>query len=423
LIETIARRMVIRGLKGVRFFPIKPDFHSNLDGIGWYVHLPFCRRLCPYCGFRSFRYSEQKVNPYIEGVKKEVSIYKSMLGDVKIGDIYFGGGTPSLTWEGVIEVIDHIRSEFKVEGEIGMEANPEDIHPAMCKALRKSGVEKISLGVQSFDDGILRSMGRGYNGDAALETIQTLLDEGFYLSIDLMHSLPGQEIPSLVSDLEKVAKIGVHQISYYPLNLFPYTRWYTKARKGEIEIPGKGMQKDMYYAVSDFLSSNGYRQDTCWDFKHQTLGVKEYVTCGREENIGLGVNAYSRIGNLFYTNTYSLNEYIKAVEGGLPIATGTILPSTQKDLMRQYFMMGLYSLRVDKGEFERRFGVRMEKALRSFLFLFKLLSLIQENSEEVKLTRKGMYYSSLMTKIFMVTLPGKVAEECLRRPWPEEFKV
>jgi oxygen-independent coproporphyrinogen-3 oxidase len=346
-----------------------------------------------------------------------------MLGHTKIGDIYFGGGTPSLTWEGVMEIADHIRSEFRVEGEIGMEANPEDINPEMCRELWRSGVKKVSLGVQSFDDDILRSMGRGYSGKAALEAIQVLLDEGFYLSIDLMHSLPGQEIPSLTSDLGKVAKTGAHQISYYPLNLFPYTRWYKEARKGKIKLPGKGMQKDMYYTVSDFLSSNGYRQDTCWDFKHQTLGIKEYVTCGREENIGLGVNAYSRIGNLFYVNTYSLNEYTRAVERSLPVATGAILPSTRKELMRQYFMMGLYRLNIDKGEFERRFEVKMDKALRSFLSLFKLLNLIEEDSREVKLTRKGVYYTSLMMKIFMVTFPGRIAEECLYHPWPAEFKV
>jgi oxygen-independent coproporphyrinogen-3 oxidase len=423
LIEAIARRMIKRGSKGVKFSPIKPDLPPNLDGIGWYIHLPFCKRLCPYCGFRSFRYSEPKARSYIEGVKKEISTYKSILGDIKIGDIYFGGGTPSLTWEGLIEITDHIRSEFKVEGEIGMEANPEDIDPEMCRELWRSGVEKVSLGVQSFDDGILRSMGRGYSSDIALKATHTLLDEGFYLSIDLMHSLPGQEIPSLMSDLERAARTGAHQISYYPLNLFPYTRWYREAKKGKIKLPGKRMEKDMYYAVCDFLSSNGYRQDTCWDFKHQTLGIKEYVTCGREENIGLGVNAYSRIGNLFYVNTYSLNEYTKAVERGLPIATGAILPSTKKELMRQYFMMGLYSLKIDKGEFERRFGVKMDKALRSFLFLFKRLNLAEENSEEVRLTKKGMYYSSMMTKIFMTTLPGRVAWECLHHPWPEEFKV
>ena len=229
--ERMSRQMVKRGLKGTRFSRIEPVLPADLDGIGWYIHLPFCRRLCPYCCFHSLQYSPSKVAPYIEAVKKEILTYRDRLGKIKIGDVYFGGGTPSLTWEGIIEIMEYLRSEFEMEGEVGFEANPEDINETMCDALMQAGVTRISLGVQSFDDEILRSMRRGYDARIVLKAIELLLGKGFYVSVDFMNGLPRQRIPSLLSDLERATGAGVHQVSHYPLMLFPHTRWYKDAHR------------------------------------------------------------------------------------------------------------------------------------------------------------------------------------------------
>jgi coproporphyrinogen III oxidase-like Fe-S oxidoreductase len=417
--ERMAPSMIKRGLRGTRFSPLEPELTADLGGVGWYIHLPFCRRLCPYCCFHSLRYSPSKVAPYIEAVKKEIQTYRDRLGRIKIGDVYFGGGTPSLTWEGIVEIMEFIRSRFEMEGEVGFEANSEDINAEMCRAVKQAGVTKISLGVQSFDGEILRSMGRGYDARAVLKAIELLLGEGFYVSIDLMHSLPGQQIPSLLSDLEVAVGTGVHQISYYPLMLFPHTRWYRDAQRGRITTPPPSLEREMFYTVGDFLTANGYRQDTCWEFTNG--GGAQYVTCTRDENIGVGISAYTKIGGLFYVNTFSLREYIKRVETGLPIATGTITP--QNRVMRRWFMMGLYRLGVEKAEFEKRFGVKMEPAMGRFMLMLKLLNLIKEHPTHVEVTRRGMYWASLMTKASMLSLPARYYEECLHSPWPGDFEL
>jgi len=361
------------------------------------------------------------VNPYIEAVKKEILTYRDRLGKLKIGDVYFGGGTPSLTWEGIVEIIEYLSSQFEMEGEVGFEANPEDINKAMCEALKQAGVTKVSLGVQSFDDEILSSMRRGYDAKMVLEAIELLLGKGFYVSIDLLNSLPRQQISSLLSDLEKAAGTGVHQVSHYPLMLFPHTRWYKDAQKGQIAIASPRLQREMFYAVCDFLTANGYRQATCWDFTNGDKGGTQYATCTRDENIGVGLSAYTKIGGLFYVNTFSLREYIKRVESGLPIATGTITPPNR--VMRRWFMMGLYRLRVEKAEFEKRFGVKMEKAMGRFLLMLKLLNIVKEHPGYIQVTRRGMYWASLMTKTSMLTLPARYYEECLRHPWPDDFQI
>ena len=419
--EIMARQMIKRGLKGTRFSRIEPVFPPDLDGIGWYIHLPFCRRLCPYCCFHSLQHSPSKVAPYLEAVKKEILTYRDKLGNIRIGDVYFGGGTPSLTWEGIVEIMEYLRSQFEMEGEVGFEANPEDINKTMCEALKQAGVTKISLGVQSFDDEILKSMRRGYDGRMVLKAIELLLGKGFYVSIDLLNSLPRQQMSSLLSDLEMAAGSGVHQISHYPLMLFPHTRWYKGAQKGQIAIVSPQLERKMFYAIGDFLTANGYRQATCWDFTNEAKAGTQYATCTRDENIGVGISAYTKIGGLFYVNTFSLREYIKRVEAGLPIATGTITPPNR--VMRRWFMMGLYRLRVEKADFEKRFGVKMEQAMGRFLLMLKLLNIVKEHPSYIQVTRGGMYWASLMTKTSMLTLPARYYEECLCHPWPDDFQL
>ena len=419
LAERMAPMMIKRGLKGTRFYRVEPEFPADLNGIGWYVHMPFCRRLCPFCSFRSLQYSPSKVEPYVEAVKKEILTYRDRLGKIKIGDVYFGGGTPSLTWEGIIEIIEHIKSQFEMEGEVGLEANPEDINDTMCEALKQAGVSKISLGVQSFDGKILRSMRRDYDAKMVLKAIELLLGKGFYVSIDLLNSLPRQQICSLLSDLEMAAGTGVHQVSHYPLMLFPYTRWYYDAQKGHVTIPTSRLEKKMFYIVSDYLTANGYRQASCWDFTNVAKAGTRYVTCTRDENIGVGLSAYTKIGGLFYVNTFFLREYIKGVKAGLPIATGMTTPAHR--VMRRWFMMGLYRLRVEKADFQERFGVKMEQAMGRFMLMLKLMNIVKEHPDYIQVTRSGMYWASLMTKTSMLTFPGRYYAECLHNPWPDDF--
>jgi coproporphyrinogen III oxidase-like Fe-S oxidoreductase len=419
--EIMAPRMIKRGLKGTKFSQIQPTFPADLNDVGWYIHMPFCRRLCPFCSFRSLQYSPGKVEPYIEAVKKEILTYRNRLGKIRIGDVYFGGGTPSLTWKGAIEIAEHIRTQFETGGEVGLEANPEDINDTMCDALTHAGITKISLGVQSFDNEILRSMQRGYETKTVCKAIELLLDKGFYVSIDLLYSLPQQNIPNLLNDMKTATKTSVHQISVYPLMLFSYTKWYQDVQKGHIDISSPRLEKEMFYTVCDFLTANGYKQASCWDFTNGTKSGTQYVTCTRDENIGVGLSAYTKIGGLFYVNTFSLKEYIKRVEEGLPIATGTTTPLNR--VMRRWFMMGLYRLRVDKAEFKKRFGIGIEQAMGRFLLMLKLLNIIKEHPGYIQVTRRGMYWASLMTKTSMLTLPARYYEKCLHNPWPGDFEI
>jgi oxygen-independent coproporphyrinogen-3 oxidase len=417
--EMMAPMMIRRGLKNMRYSRFEPEFPQGLDGIGWYVHLPFCRRMCPYCCFRSLLYAPDSIRPYTDAVKKELLIYRDKIGRIKTGDIYFGGGTPSLTWQAVIDITHCFKDLFDVGGEIGMEANPEDIDNEVCASLKEAGITKISMGVQSFSNHTLASMKRHYDAGLIHNTIELLLAHGFYVSIDLLYGLEHQQVTDLLRDIKIAAGTGVHQISAYPLMLFPYTKWYHETKNGSMAFPPAHLEKEMFYAISDYLIANGYSQASCWDYTNTAKSGVQYATCTRDENIGVGLSAYTKIEGMFYVNTFFLKEYIKGVENGLPIATGTITPAER--VMRRWFWMGLYRLKVNKAEFESRFGLKIDKALGRFLVMLRLMNIIRETSGYIEVTRKGMYWASLLTKTSMLTFPGTYYPECLRHAWPDEF--
>jgi oxygen-independent coproporphyrinogen-3 oxidase len=421
LAEKMAQNMIVRGLKGTKFSPIEPSFTESMDDIGWYIHMPFCKKLCPYCSFRSIQYTPDRVDPYIQAVKREILLYREKLGHIRTGDIYFGGGTPSLTWKGVIEIADFMRSQFDVNGEIGLEAKPEDIDNSLCDGLKKAGITKVSLGVQSFDNEILSTMSRDYIADNVLDAINLLLDKGFYVSIDLLYGLPQQHITTLLDDLKKASQSQVHQISAYPFMLFPYTKWYQDIQKKETEPPSSRQEKKMFYMISDYLTAHGYEQTSCWDFANSAGHKIQYITCTRDENIGVGLSAYSKLGGLFYANTFYLKDYIERTGSALPVATGTVMSPYR--VMRRWFMMALYRIRVEKSEFENRFGVSMKEAMGNFMTMLKLCNIIKEYPEYIQVTRQGMYWISLMTKTSMLSFPGRYYNECLHNPWPDSFEL
>jgi len=399
--------------------PFDPHIPANSNGVMVYINIPFCKGRCAYCPFYTFPYAEERVKPYIEAVKKEILLYKGKLEDIEIGDVYFGGGTPSLLWKGVVEIIDHLRSNFKISGEIGVEVHPRDVNEEMCDALSDAGISKVSMGVESFDDEELKTMNRrGYDGDSAIKAIKLLMDRGFYTGIDLMIGCPGQTVSSVLSDLEMAAKTEVHQIYTSPLLLLPDTMWAIQLKKGKVEFPPAREVVKMFSSIFDFLPSNGYEARAGLYFKHKRASgmKKEYITMGHAFNIGMGVKAFSIVPPTLtgYVNTFSFEEYIKAVEEGrFPVTMGASILN-QRQLDKIYHSIGLLlgidrndverrlnvlmdigiyaDLNIDKGEFEERTGANVGDVLGNlsfliplFLFPLKRLGIIKEDSKEIKI--------------------------------------
>jgi len=419
LFSGVTNLMTRRRLEGLRFSELQPEPPKSKN-LGLYVHIPFCRIPCPYCPYTRYPWKPQKEKPYVEAVKKEISIYHDLLPGVKIDSLYIGGGTPTVMIDGLARIIEHIRSSFSLDGDISIEANPDDLNQTAIDKLHRIGVSKISLGVQSFKDNILRAIGRrSHNGDEAFEALKLAAASGFdCVNADLMFFLPSQSISDIVDDLEMAVKAGAPQITTYPLLLFPYAKVSRDVKSGRLTLPPAGQEKAMYREIVKFLTSNGYEMCTVWSFSRQ--GVDKYGSVERSEYIGVGAGAISVTNECTYTNTHSVDEYIKAVDRGLPVAVGV---KSSKPPLGKWVMMRLYEMGFTQAQFIQAFGEEAEADLKRMLRPFRLLGIIDLDGGDVRVTPQGVYPVYQMTKTFLTTYIARLCEECLKNPWPKEFTI
>jgi len=360
------------------------------------IRVPFCRAQCSYCLFRNYPWYEKLGKSYLNSVKKELESYSNLLSDVKIESVYFSGGTPSVMPEGVAEIVEHVKQLFHFDGDISVEANPIDLNDKALKVLADAGVKKISIGVQSLNDGILKAIGREHDSETAITALKKVKEFDFdYINIDLMFSLPEQEIKDLIHDLEIAVELEVQGISTYPLILLPGTKIFERVESGSMKLPAEKTEQKMYETIIDYLTNSGYEMRALWSLATKPrnyFGPFEF-----EEYIGIGPNAWSLINNFLYLNTASLKEYIKSLnEGKLPIKMGTIFSSEKS--MKLWFMRKLYNIRVNKAQFYDRFKTSIDHELRRIIVPLRLLGIIETKNEYIELTRKGLFYASTATK-------------------------
>ena len=407
--------MTKRNIKGTSFSSIKPTFPNNKD-VGMYIHIPFCKSLCPFCPYNRYLYKKEKEKTYVNAVKREIDMYRKILS-CDIDTLYVGGGTPTVMMDGLIDILDYAQNSFNVKGNICVEANPDDINDETLNMLIDSNVKKISIGVQSFNNDILKNIGRkSHNREIAFNALKLTLEKNFdCVNVDFMFNLPSQDISDLNQDLKMAVELGVHQVTTYPLLLFRYTKMYKDVKNGKIKILNK--EKKMYNEIVDFMSSTDYNQCTVWGFAKNN--VEKYGSVEREEYVGVGAGAMSVTNECSYSNTFSVDEYIKCVNKKLPIATGTTF--SKKSSMMHWVMMRLYELGFNKSDFVEQFDVDPE-TLPALKWL-KRLGIIKISNGFVSVTKKGLYPIHLMTKTFLSTYISRICEEGLKNPWPDEFKI
>ncbi|MBN2015347.1 radical SAM protein [Candidatus Dojkabacteria bacterium] len=192
--------------------------------IGIYIHIPFCKSMCPYCPYNRIRYKKELVKPYLDAILKEVDLYSEKMGRIKISSIYIGGGTPTNLIDELGIIIKRIKSRFNVTGDICIETSVSDITSSIVRKLQSYGVTLISLGVQSFKEESLKFLKRNYHVKDIPKTIGIIKSGNFKsLNIDLMFALPSQKLSDVISDLEEAVELSVDQITTYPLFTFPYS--------------------------------------------------------------------------------------------------------------------------------------------------------------------------------------------------------
>ena len=346
---------------------------ANKTPLGIYVHVPFCRSKCQYCDFYSLCTKEDKIiDGYLDAVCDHIKEAGELAPNYKVDTIYFGGGTPSFFGaDGLAVILTTIRRNFDVanDAEITLEANPDSISDRLLHRLRAEGFNRISLGIQSDDDEMLKKLGRPHTYSQAVMAYQRIRKAGFRnVSVDLMYGLPGQTLRDWQETLDNVLRLLPEHISCYGLKVEEGTPLYEI--QDTINLPDDDLQADMYLAAADLLRSRGYRQYEISNFCRKGLYSKhnmKYWTGG--EYLGFGPNASSDFAGRRFTVIRDLQGYMEGIRSG-----GAVLSEVQEIPIRErageYIMMRLRTtLGLDPREYENRYRMPfkpLEKALRHF---------------------------------------------------------
>lgn len=391
-----------------------------LEKIDLYIHIPFCKNMCPYCPYNRIAYDKKLVQPYLEATLNEIDFYYKKFGGIEISSIYIGGGTPTNLIDELSIIFNSLRKKFFISGDICIETSPTDLNKDMIKKLKNMGVDLLSIGVQSFDDEYLKILGRKYNAKMAEKAVKLALSADFKsVNIDLMFVLPNQDSENVLADLNKAIKLKVDQITTYPLFTFPYTSVGQHLKLNKIRMPNIFIRRKMYKEIYNHCMRNGYQQVSVWGFKKGK--IPRYSSVTRNTYVGIGAGACSRLPNIFYFNTFSVKDYINsALNKKLPVAlTMEITPQLGK---YYWLYWRFYDTKINKEEIEKIFGHRDFK-IRLLFSILIIMGLCKEIKDEIILTERGSFYIHLLQNYFILNYINKVWTIAKKEAWPEKIEI
>lgn len=376
-----------------------------------YAHIPFCKTLCSYCTFHRFLFKEHKAREYFINLRKEMDYVKALGYDFT--SMYIGGGTTTILEDELIRTIEHARTLFPGIKEVSCETDPLQIATPTFRNL-KGLVDRMSIGVQSFNDDILKMTER-YDkfGSGALiyERLQEALELFPTTNVDMIFGFRGQNLEMLQRDMDLLVELNPRQITTYPLMVTSQTRKSVKQT-----IAAKGIELADQYAVIMNTLGNHYRQLTSWTFgRTHDEGFDEYVV-DHDEYLGVGSGSFSFLGSSLYVNTFSLRRYNERIKAGM---TGVERRRNfDKHAVLQYrLLLGLFSARLSRKYFREVHGVDLDKALFKEMLGLRIAGAVKDNPEDpdnLIVTDAGKFLGLVMMKAFYSGMDNVRAE--LRKP-------
>lgn len=392
-----------------------------------YMHVPFCQRLCPYCSFNRYAFQEDVAKRYFVSLRKEMLMLKDLGYDFE--SIYIGGGTPTIMIDELCETIDLARSEFSVK-EVSSETNPNHLGVEYLEKM-KGRIQRLSVGVQSFDDGLLKQMDRYEKYGSGEEIIERIAQASPYfdsLNVDMIYNFPSQTEEILRRDLERVIESGCTQTTFSPLYVSSATSRKIASTLGSV---GHGREFRYYQIIEEMLTEGddpAFENRTTWTYSRrnhiehaqQSLLIDEYSSA-HEEYPAIGSGSVTNLGGSIYVNTFSLSEYSERIDSGRMSVTSRCKVDS-KDLMRYRFMLQLHSLRLDKKQFESDFGRSVDSALpMEMAFLRANKAFATDDENELTLTQKGRYLTTVMYRQFLSGMSDVRDQARKALPGPERI--
>lgn len=363
-----------------------------------YIHVPFCEKLCPYCSFNRIVFDEPLCRDYFRALRKEILLYKESGFDFR--GIYVGGGTPTVLIDELEETLALARDCFQIV-EISVETNPNHLTEANLTALKRAGVNRFSVGVQSFDNRLLKDMDRYEkygSGEEIRDRLKGVLGRFDTLNADMIFNFPSQRPDILNRDLDILMDIGVDQITYYPLMVSDSTRQVVSRTLGQVDYH---KEEQFYHQIVKRLVPT-YRFSSAWCFSKKSASIDEYIV-DYDEYAGLGSGSIGFLNGTCYANTFNIRQYIAQVGcGEMPLMASRDF--NVRDQIRYDFLMKLFGMRLDTQAMQKKYNGRLYRYLWFDLLAFLLAGGLRYEPPDFFLTPKGRYYWVIMMREFFISV-------------------
>lgn len=392
-----------------------------------YMHVPFCERLCPYCSFNRFPFEEQKARKYFSNMRREMEMLAEIGYDFE--SLYVGGGTPTILIDELRATIQQARDTFSIH-EVSSETNPNHLTAAHLEQL-DGMVQRLSVGVQSFDDGLLKQMDRYEKYGSAeeiAERVRNTADAGVFtsLNVDMIFNFPAQTEEMLQHDLDVIHQTNTNQTTFYPLMASPAVEKSLAATVGEVDY---AREQRFYEIICKRLAGVDERGNTIDDNAAFTFGsawtfnaadssmIDEYIV-DYEEYPAIGSGGLTYLDEHLYINTFSINEYNAAIQSGRMSLMG-VTKFSKRDRMRYRMLMQLFGLRLDKAQWKRDFSCSFAAGLPAeYAYLKGAGAFDTDDDRQVTLSAKGRYLMVAMMRQFFIGVNG--VRDKARAALPEE---
>lgn len=380
--------------------------------LGIYIHIPFCKRKCDYCDFVSYAQKEETIEKYINSIIKEIDYVSGKIVKEKynINTIYIGGGTPSYIDSKYIEMIlSRIKQNFKnnmnEKLEVTIEINPGTVNEKKMISYKNIGINRISIGVQSTSDRLLKKIGRIHTFEEFLNIYDMARKNGFNnINIDMILGLPEQTLENIEEMSEIIAKLNPEHVSVYSLILEEGTCLYQKVNRGILKLPNEEIERRMYWKTKKNLESIGYKHYEISNFAKFGFESKHNLNCWKQkEYIGIGLSAHSYLNNVRFSNITDLEKYIENIQNN-EYGKNKIIHEVQDEEIKQkeFVMLGLRMLEgVSILEFSKKFGKELLQVFNKEIERLVNQNLIEITETKIKLTEKGLDFANIVWQEFV----------------------
>lgn len=378
--------------------------------LGIYIHIPFCKQKCYYCDFVSFSGQNEKMGEYIRCLEKEVESYD--FSTYNVTTIYIGGGTPSyLESRMIVDFL--VKLKQKLQGnntpfekmEITIEVNPGTVTMEKLQDYKNVGINRLSIGVQSTNDKLLKRIGRIHTYQDFLNTYKMANKVGFNnINVDLMLGLPNQSIKDLKNSIEQVNLLQPNHISVYSLIVEEGTKLEKLINEGKLILPDEELERQMYWYVKNKLEQNGYNHYEISNFAKKGKESKHNQNCWKQKQyIGLGLAAHSYVSEIRYSNTENLETYLQNIHDE-KLEKNRIIQERQnlEDTQKEFMMLGLRMIEgISICDFKEKFGTNPLYLFRNELNRLVSEGLIEVDLDRIRLTNRGLDLANVVFEEFV----------------------